>query len=244
VISLHGGGMWPAAQRETSQWNRVADEHGFIVVYPSGKGPLARQRAWRAAGGAGSEKDTRFISDLIDTLKATYNIDLTRVYANGLSNGGGMSFVLSCMLSDRIAAIGLVASAQFLPWSSCTDRRPVPMISFHGTADRQTWYKGGTSWVAPKAVFPDIEAWTANWARRNQCGQNPIQSMVAKDVSRREYTNCAEDAPVVLYTILGGGHTWPGGGLLPEWFVGATSHSIDASSQMWAFFREHALPGK
>jgi len=34
VISLHGAGMWGAAQKETSQWDRVADEHGFIVVYP------------------------------------------------------------------------------------------------------------------------------------------------------------------------------------------------------------------
>src|SRR5205814_2938024 len=38
VISLHGAGMWGAAQKETSQWNRVADEHGFIVVYPPGEG--------------------------------------------------------------------------------------------------------------------------------------------------------------------------------------------------------------
>ena len=241
VISMHGGGMWGAAQREVSQWNRVADEHGFIVVYPSGRGPLARHRSWRAGGGAGSRKDVRFISDLIDTLMAAYNIDSTRVYADGISNGGGMAAVLSCMLSDRIAAVGLVASAQFMPWANCPDHRPVPMIAFHGTADRQAWYKGGTSWVARKLVFPGIEAWMAVWAQRNRCGPNPIDSMVAKDVRRREYTECAEEASVVLYTILGGGHTWPGGGPLPEWFVGTTSKSIDASREMWAFFREHPL---
>ncbi len=241
VISMHGGGLWGAAQRDVSQWNRVADEHGFIVVYPSGRGPLSRHKAWRAAGGAGSAKEVRFISELIDTLSASYNIDSTRVYADGLSNGGGMAFVLSCMLSDRIAAVGLVASAQFLPWADCPDHRPVPMIAFHGTADRQAWYKGGTSWVARKAVFPNIEVWTAAWAERNRCGPNPIDAMVAKDVRRREYTECAEEAPVVLYTIVGGGHTWPGGGPLPEWFAGTTSRSIDASSQMWAFFRDHPL---
>lgn len=241
VISMHGGGLWGAAQQEISQWNRVADEHGFIVVYPSGVGPLARHRAWRAGGGAGSEKEVRFISDLIDTLTLSYNIDATRVYADGLSNGGGMAFVLSCMLSDRIAAVGLVASAQFMPWASCPDHRPVPVIAFHGTADRQAWYKGGTSWVARKLVFPSIEEWIAAIAQRNRCGPNPIDSMVAKDVRRREYTECAEEAPVVLYTILGGGHTWPGGGPLPEWFAGTTSNSIDASRGMWKFFLEHPL---
>jgi poly(3-hydroxybutyrate) depolymerase len=36
VISLHGAIMWPAAHQDTSQWNRVADREGFLVVYPSG----------------------------------------------------------------------------------------------------------------------------------------------------------------------------------------------------------------
>jgi len=240
VISMHGGGMWGAAQKEISQWNRVADEHGFIVVYPSGIW-LARHRVWRAGQGADHMRDVRFLSELIDTLKAAYNIDSTRVYANGLSNGGGMAFVLSCTLSDRIAAVGMVASAVFLPWDECPDHRPVPMIAFHGTADRLTRYRGGQSWVARNHEFPDFPTWTANWARRNQCGANPVDSVVAADVTRLEYTNCADDAAVVLYTVHGGGHTWPGGGPLPEWFAGTTSNSIDASRQMWAFFREHPL---
>jgi len=64
---------------------------------------------------------------------------------------------------------------------------------------------------------------------------------VAPDVTRREYVRCADGAAVVLYTIRGGGHTWPGGESMPEWFVGPTSGSIDASAQMWAFFRAHPL---
>jgi polyhydroxybutyrate depolymerase len=186
-------------------------------------------------------KDVRFISDLIDTLEASYNIDPARIYANGLSNGGGMAFVLSCTLSDRIAAVGMVAAAQSLPWSWCTDPRAVPMIAFHGTADPMVPYHGGGSPVPRTRRFPDVPAWTADWARRNRCGPNPVESVVAADVTRREYTSCADDAAVVLYTIRGGGHTWPGGKPLPEWAVGPTSRSIDATSQMWAFFRAHPL---
>src|SRR5207253_1880927 len=122
----------------------------------------------------------------------------------------------------------------------CTDQRPVPMIAFHGTADAAAPYKGGFSWVAPQR-FQGVRAFTARWARRNRCGTNPVDSVVAPDVTRLEYTNCADDAAVVLYTIKGGGHTWPGGQPLPEWFVGRTSNSIDASSLMWAFFRAHRL---
>ncbi len=242
VISMHGAGLWGAAQKETSQWNELADSRGFIVVYPSGIGGKG-VRIWHVETGAGLMMDVRFISELIDTLKASYNIDSTRIYANGLSNGGGMSFVLSCTLSDRIAAVGMVAAAQTLPWGWCTDHRAVPMIAFHGTADRDVPYNGGSSWVSPRP-FPNVSTWAANWARRNRCGANPVESTVARDVTRRAYTNCADDAAVVLYTIQGGGHTWPGGKPLPKWFVGRTTRSIDATSLMWSFFGEHPLVRK
>jgi polyhydroxybutyrate depolymerase len=177
---------------------------------------------------------------LIDKLEASYNIDPARIYANGFSNGGGMAFVLSCALADRIAAVGMVGAAQTLPWSWCKENRAVPMVAFHGTADPMAWYKGGQSWVAPRP-FPAVPTWTANWARRNRCRPDPVESKVAADVTRREYGNCADDADVVLYTIHGGGHQWFGGQPLPEWFVGADSRSIDATGQMWSFFRAHRL---
>ncbi|HEX6627255.1 MAG TPA: PHB depolymerase family esterase [Gemmatimonadaceae bacterium] len=247
VISMHGAGLWGAAQRDISRWNELADRKGLIVVYPSGVGGNG-VRIWRAEPGDGLTKDVRFISDLIDTLSSAYNIDSTRIYANGLSNGGGMSFVLSCTLSNRIAAVGLVGAAETLPWRWCErweegsgkkeEGRPVPVISFHGTADPAVPYNGGRSWISPRP-FPNVPRWSANWAKRNRCGNNPLESMVTSDVTRREYTDCAENASVVLYTIHGGGHTWPGGTPLPEWFVGRTTRSIDATSLMWAFFSEH-----
>lgn len=239
VISLHGGAMWPAAQRETSRWNAVADAHGLIVVYPAGWGS-GRMRFWRMESGPGGRAEVRFISDLIDALQARYNIDPRRVYADGLSNGGGMVFVLSCTLSDRIAAVGLVGSAQLLPWEWCTDERPVPMVNFHGTEDRFTPYHGGQSPAAPDP-FPDVTGWTASWARRNRCAARAAESRVAPDVTRLEYSGCADDASVVLYTIHGGGHTWPGGGPLPEWFAGRTSNGVNASVEAWRFFSAHPL---
>ena len=237
IISLHGAGLWGAAQRDMSRWNDVADREGLIVVYPSGVGGTG-VRVWHEDDG----RDVTFIAALIDTISAHFNIDPARVYANGLSNGGGMSFALSCTLPDRIAAVGLVASAQLLPFTWCPDRHPVPMINFHGTSDGAAPYNGGTSWVVlDDKRFPSQLTWTANWAQRNHCAPNPVDSAVAPDVTRRAYVNCADDAAVVLYIIRGGGHTWPGGGRMPEWFAGLTNRSIDATSLMWAFYREHPL---
>lgn len=243
VISLHAAMNWPAFQKNLSHWNRTAEENGFIVVYPAGTGTGPRTWFMEGAGTPSRMPDVRFISDLIDTLEAAYNIDPARIYANGMSNGGGMAFALSCTLAHRIAAIGAVAAAQSLPWSWCRDSTPVPMIAFHGTADPIVPYAGGKVSIAP-VPFPSITAWVAGWARRNRCGSNPVDSVVASDVTRREYADCAGDAAVVLYIISGGGHTWPGGKPMPRWLVGSTSTSIDATNLMWAFFREHPLRRK
>ncbi len=244
VISLHALALWPASQMEMSHWNRVADEHGFIVVYPSGTLQAVLFRAWRLKPEADLIADVRFISELIDTLEAAHNIDPARIYVNGFSNGGAMTFALSCTLSERIAAVGIVAAANdWLPWTWCTDPRPVPVITFHGTADPGALYNGGRSPWSPRA-FPSVTRWAANWARRNRCGPKPIESAAAADVTRLEYTGCADAAAVVLYTVRGGGHSWPGGKPLLEWFAGPTSRNIDATRQMWAFFREHRLSRK
>lgn len=60
----------------------------------------------------------------------------------------------------------------------------------------------------------------------------------------REYKQCANDATVALYTLRDGGHTWPGGAELPEWFLGKTIKDFDASAEMWRFFEQHPQRGE
>jgi polyhydroxybutyrate depolymerase len=248
VISLHAGATWPAHQKNLTDWNRKADANGFIVVYPAGTPQVFNVvRTWHTFDSdAGLERDVKFIAELIDTLRSAYNIDPARIYADGMSNGGGMAFVLSCTLSDRIAAVGMVAPAQSLPLDWCTPDRPVPVIAFHGTADPMVPYAGGRfgdPFNPVKPVFPAIRDFVASWAERNRCVAGPIESPAAPGVTRREHLDCAEDASVVLYTVSGGGHTWPGGKPLPEWRVGPNSDNIDATSEVWSFFREHPARG-
>lgn len=241
VVSLHALALWPAAQAAISHWNQVADEHGFIVVYPSATMQVLLFSIWRMRPEADLKADVTFISDLIDRLEATYNIDPARIYVNGFSNGGAMAFALSCTLSDRIAAVGTVSAANDgLSASSCTDTRPVPFITFHGTADPGCLYDGGRSGWSPKP-FPSVRKWAADWAHRNRCASAPTETPAAADVTRLEYRDCADGASVVLYTVQGGGHTWPGGRPLPEWLTGPNSGSIDATREMWKFFREHPM---
>ena len=235
VISLHGAGGWPVQQMDLTGWNRVAEREGFIVVYPAGAnrgGP----RVWQVS----DEREVRFISDLIDKLEGSYKIDPRRIYANGFSNGGGMTFVLSCKLSDRIAAVGMVGAAQFLPFTWCKDPRAVAMIDFHGTADPDAPYNGGVTFLAFD-LLANVPKFAEKWAHRNHCSPVPNDSVVASDVTLSEYANCADDATVALYTIRGGGHTWPGSDPQLEYFIGRTTRSINATDLMWRFFSEHPL---
>ena len=106
VINIHGFSQWPANQANVSQWNQLADEEGFIVVYPSGLGIPKRWRVTRTAEDpTGVDIELQYYRDLIDKLSTEYAIDPERIYVNGLSNGGGMSLRLACSLSDRVAAI-------------------------------------------------------------------------------------------------------------------------------------------
>jgi polyhydroxybutyrate depolymerase len=244
VISIHGYAEWPAHQAQLSRWNDLADQYGFIVVYPSGTGLPKR---WQARGASGSDPDSMldvtFISDLIDKLETEYNLDPARIYANGLSNGGGMTFVLSCILSERIAAIGTVSGAFMFPWDECQPSRTVPTIVFHGTADPIVPYQGGPS-DAFDLPFPAIPDWVNTLAHRNGCTGAPLEIPASGNVSGIKYNNCAASADVIFYTIAGGGHSWPGGVPMPKFIVGNTTQDIDATKTMWKFFQQHPLPGK
>ena len=247
VISLHPGATWPAVEMNISRWNELADQHGFAVVYPEGSGAFLGglgpgPQIW-PMGPRSLGRDVRFIADLIDKLEADYNIDSNRIYADGMSIGGGMAFALSCRLPDRIAAVGAVAAAQLLDWDLCRDSRPVPTVAFHGTADKFALYQGGSSPIAP-GMFPNIRPWTAHVAQRNQCKGDPSDIRISRSVRRLAYTDCAKNADLTLYTIEGGGHTWPGGKHLAEWIAGHTTDDVNATNVMWEFFVQHPLRAK
>jgi polyhydroxybutyrate depolymerase len=239
VISIHGFAEWPAHQMGISHWNDLADEYGFLVVYPSGTDFPKRWRTTRFDPGD-PLIDVVFISDLIDALSAEYNIDPDRIYANGLSNGGGMSYVLSCELSERIAAFGSVAGAYTYPLEDCDPSRPVPAILFHGTADPVVPYQGGPS-RSFDIPFPVIRDWVEALAEAHGCGRDPAMLPVIGAVSGVRFEGCRDDAEVVFYSIAGGGHTWPGGDPLPEFITGPTNMDIDATRLMWEFFEAHPL---
>jgi polyhydroxybutyrate depolymerase len=241
VISLHGFIEWPAHLMNVSHWNDVADEYGFLVVYPSGTGlPLRwHTRNWPGSGMT-PEEEVQFISDLIDHLGNLYNIDPNRIYANGFSNGAGMSYLLACQLSERIAAMGGVAGAYHLPWDECQTSRPVPIIAFHGTGDPIVPYEGGDP-ARHTSTLPNLPAWILEWVQRNDCDPTPVELPTTGNVSGVQYVQPEDKGDVVFYSIEGGGHQWPGGEAVLEFIAGRPIQDIDATRVMWDFFRKYSL---
>lgn len=240
VICLHGFSEWPAHVMNISGWNEVADEYGFLVVYPRGRGFPLR---WFCNGRPGDDRkgaeDVQFIADLLDQLHQRHNIDPSRVYANGLSNGGGMSFLLACKLSDRIAAIGSVAGAYLFPQTEWTAPRRVPAILFHGCEDPLVPFHGGPSKVF-RVPFPDVPGWVQWLANHYGCLPEPVEIPHIGDATGVRYTGGPNETEVVFYSIRGGGHTWPGGGTMPAFLVGHTPTNICATRLMWNFFLTHS----
>jgi polyhydroxybutyrate depolymerase len=239
ILSFHGFSSSPLQQALFSEWNALADKEGFLVAYPEGTGQPLRWNT-QIPLGRRVNPDVQFVSDLIDTLSEQFCIDPARIYANGLSNGGGMSNALACMLSDRIAAIGGVSGAYLGMDGRCEPIRPVPIIAFHGTADPIVPYLGGPSDMFD-IDFPIVPDWAEGWAERNHCDMTPVDLPAQGEVSGIHYTDCDENADVIFYTIDGGGHTWPGGLPLPESIVGKTSDDIEATQVMWDFFVAHPM---
>jgi polyhydroxybutyrate depolymerase len=242
VISLHGFAQWPAHQSQLTGWMELADQYGFIVVHPGGLGFPKRWRTELRAEEMPSP-DVTFISDLIDQLESDYTIDPNRIYVNGLSNGGGMSALLACELSGRIAAMGSVAGAYTFSWEDCPSAGPVPAVIFHGTQDPIVPYQGGLAGDS-RFTFPPVPSWVEGLAQHNGCDRAPVEIPASGEAGGLRYENCADGADVLFYTIDDGGHSWPGGGYLPERLVGHTTQDIDATRVMWEFFQSHPLAEK
>ena len=141
VFSFHGFLSNPESQALISGWHELADQQGFLVVYPQGKKFPQR---WNAGANWGNEDvdDVLFFRDMLDDLDSVAAVDRSRVYVNGFSNGGGVTVRIGCEAAELLAAIGTVAGA-IVSMDGCTPSRSVPAMAFHGTADRIVPYAGG-----------------------------------------------------------------------------------------------------
>ncbi len=199
----------------------IADREGFVAVYPDAPG------GWNTDDHkAGAADDVTFISDLLDRVEHDWCIDPHRIYAIGVSSGGGMVARLACDLSARLTGIASVAGAYgALP--ACRPGRPVSVLEIHGTADRIVPYQGRASDGAG-----NVPAFVHGWRSRDHCAKRAVRRPIAPRAFQVDYRGCARHSAVRHIEIVGGGHQYPGA-TPPD--AGPPS-TISASWQAWRFF--------
>ena len=237
VFCFHGYGSNASTIMSYTNFNYISDTAGFIVVYPQGT-LLQGTTHWNVGGWTiGSTiDDVGFTASLLDSISNTYTIDDTRVYSTGMSNGGYMSFLLACQLSDKIAAIASVTGSMTpQTYNACNPQHPTPILQIHGTSDQTVPYVGDPTWT--KSIDDVLQYWVAY----NNCNTSAIITAITDinifDGSTAElivYDGGDNNVTTEHFKIYGGDHDWPG-----VW----GNMDIHASAEVWKFFSRYNING-
>ena len=241
ILNFHGFGSNAAQQMFYGDFRDIADTEGFLLVHPEGTTFIGDQ-FWNVGfpGLSSNIDDVGFTEALIDELATLYTIDLDRVYATGMSNGGFMSFLLACQLSEKIAAVASVTGSMTQDtFDDCNAQHPTPVLQIHGTDDGVVLYNGNNLSIPIADVI-------SYWVDFNNCETTPTTTTLpdvdVSDGSTIEHS-VYEDGDNGITTehmkVIGGGHTWPGSVIN----TAGTNQDIDASMEIWLFFSRFDING-
>ncbi len=255
LVALHGGGGTGVQMEHMTQrgFNRIADRDGVVIVYPDGvgKGWNDGRSDLRSEAVREQVDDIGFLRALPQAIAALHPVDLKRVYATGMSNGGLMSHRLGCDAADIYAAVAPVTanlSAQLAP--RCKPSQPVSVAIINGTDDPLMPWDGGfikVLWTRRGEVLSTPRT-LARWMELNGCNKaqtdaQPLDAVDDETTLIKHRARCDAGTEVLLYEVRGGGHTWPGGEpYLGRRLIGVVSRELDANETIWQFFSRHRLP--
>tara|TARA_B110000503_G_scaffold116423_1_gene175524 strand:- start:466 stop:1593 length:1128 start_codon:yes stop_codon:yes gene_type:complete len=241
ILNFHGFGSNANEQMFYGDFRDIADTEGFLLVHPEGTTFIGNQ-FWNVGfpGISSTIDDVGFTEALIDELATLYTINLDRVYATGMSNGGFMSFLLACQLSEKIAAVASVTGSMTQnTFNNCNAQLPTPVLQIHGTDDDVVLYNGNTLSIPIADVI-------SYWVDYNNCETTPSTTTLpdldvsdGSTVEHSVYENSDNGITTEHMKVIGGGHTWPGSVLN----TAGTNQDIDASMEIWLFFSRYDING-
>lgn len=253
VVALHGGGGSGVGFDEITQGQltREARRRRWVVVFPEGL-----EKGWNDGRPPASRRDERrqavddvaFLDAMVDWLIAHHQVDPTRVYFTGMSNGGFMSQRYALDHADKVAAIGLVVATVAEAWAARRPTRPVPALFLLGSEDPLVPYAGGqvVALGTERGAVLSAAASLRHWAVLDGCGDTPVRETLADRAPRDETRAVVDRFPcpagvgLELWTLEGGGHTWPlGQQYLPKVMVGRVSREVDGAGVLFDFFARH-----
>jgi polyhydroxybutyrate depolymerase len=241
ILNFHGSGRDDVTQAAYSELEEKGPARGFVVITPNAGNPAfwtSRDPALATVRDA----NLAFTTALIDSAVADLCVDPPHVYATGFSAGAAMSADLGCTLGRQFAAIAPVSGVNLA--APCPGGKPMSVVAFHGTADPEVPYEGGTrqSLGGETIENPSVEAAVRVWAQRAECQTKPSSKSIGTEVERIAYRGCGSSTDVVLYKVVNGKHNWPGSFELDD--LGLPTKDINAADLILDFFSHHPRPAK
>jgi polyhydroxybutyrate depolymerase len=248
VMVLHGSGQNGAQIRTETGYGfeRLADQHHFAVVYPSGK-----SFDWNDCSKTGDflvngreVDDVHYLNTLVDSLIAEHGFDQRRVFATGVSAGGFMSLRLALESSARFRAVAAVSAN--VPVVDNFKCKPVAqgasVMIMNGTEDTIVPYAGGEvelwgMFFQNGQVRSSAES-AEFFVAQNQLPLNAKRDVPLPEAKHVQRIQWRDDGryEVELVTILGGGHGMP----QPYWqrprILGPSPMQPNGPELIWEFF--------
>jgi len=252
LLVFHGSMSDGLSMRDMGarQFDRLADEQGFLLVYPDGF-----ERHWNDCRATASYTantvnidDVGFVRRLVDVLAANAGIDRQRVYATGLSNGGHMALRLALEAPDLVAGVAPMASN--LPVANTLDCKPsgepVNVALVAGTHDPVNPYAGGLVkilWDDSRGVVESAQQTAEYFARLAGYTGAPMpgrlpDSELSDDSTISVQQWRGQEKQVALYTLEGGGHIFPSRHTRFGKLLGGDNRDVDAADLVWEFFTD------
>ena len=219
AILLHGLGGSGAEMLADPELRSWAAQARVFLVAPDGTMDRQGRRFWNA-GGACCNFDGRPVDDLsrletlIDHWRQRPDVDPTRVYLIGFSNGGFMAHRLACWMDDRLAAVVSLAGAGRAREEACGVKTSLAVAEVHGDADPVVRFEGGRVFDSPELdPHPSSPDTIRDWAARLQCPVQAAPRATKVDLDPRlagpETTIESHRCPrgvAELWTVHGGDH--------------------------------------
>lgn len=253
VIALHGSSQSADQFRHVAKFSLAAERDRFLVAYPEGVG-LNWNDGRDVAGIETYDQnvdDVGFLNAMVAAVDAEFDVNLSRVYAAGFSNGAIMALRWAQETPETLAGVGCVAGSMPVQLYSRAAAGPVPTLFINSIDDPVLPFDGGTVTylgftLGEMASVPDsIEYWVA----ANNANTEPVATALPDAAT---YDNCLVQqnfhAPltggvdVLAYTISGGGHAWPGGPQQYEADARPVCYDIDATTLITTFFAQFQRP--
>ena len=269
VFELHGGGIYIEDMTGESGhktpyklWMDLAGDEKFIVVYPEGLNGAYDKPTWNDCRGdcivSSGADDVRFIAELIKKIETDYPVDQDRIYVSGTSNGGFMAQRLGIELNDKIAAIASVAAAMPAVSECGPPEDPISVLFMNGTDDNHMPFNGGTIGDPPNPDHGSVLSTNKTvdyWISFDHTDTIPetytypdLDTTDGGVVQRFSYKNGKNGTEVVLYKVVGGGHSAPSikeqYSALFEQYFNKQNHDIEMTTEVWNFFKSKTLTHK